>query len=101
MRDISIRRGVLAVLQDYRSATGADDATVTRIFSAGGGPPAVVGRDQQGRLIVPAVALHCLVTGTRAVLAVQTRWGKIVRQEDYEDTERVAAFDRYEAPTSA
>ena len=40
MRDISIRRGVLAVLQDYRSATGADDATVTRIFSAGGGPPA-------------------------------------------------------------
>jgi hypothetical protein len=69
MRDISIRRGVLAVLQDYRSATGADDATVTRIFSAGGGPPAVVGRDQQGRLIVPAVALHCLATGTRAVLA--------------------------------
>ena len=27
MRDISIRRGVLAVLHDYRSATGADDAT--------------------------------------------------------------------------
>ena len=69
MRDISIRRGVLAVLQDYRSATGADDATVARVFSAGGGPPAMVGRDQQGRLIVPAVALHCLVMGTRAVLA--------------------------------
>ena len=29
----------------------------------------------------------------RAVLAVQTRWGKIVAQEDYEDTERAAAFD--------
>jgi ketosteroid isomerase-like protein len=29
----------------------------------------------------------------RAVLAVQTRWGKIVRQEDYEDTERASAFD--------
>ncbi|MGZ4758377.1 MAG: nuclear transport factor 2 family protein [Acidimicrobiales bacterium] len=29
----------------------------------------------------------------RAVLAVQTRWGKIVSQEDYEDTERAAAFD--------
>jgi ketosteroid isomerase-like protein len=29
----------------------------------------------------------------RAVLAVQTRWGKIVRQEDYEDTGRAAAFD--------
>jgi len=34
MRDISIRRGVLTVLQDYRSATGADDATVARVFSA-------------------------------------------------------------------
>ncbi len=69
MRDISIRRGVLAVLHDYRSATGADDATIARVFSAGGGPPAVVGHDRQGRLIIPAVALHCLVAGTRVVLA--------------------------------
>ena len=29
----------------------------------------------------------------RAVLMVRTRWGKIVEQEDYEDTERVAALD--------
>ena len=29
----------------------------------------------------------------RAVLAVQTRWGKIVEQEDYEDTGRAEAFD--------
>ncbi len=29
----------------------------------------------------------------RAVLAVQTRWGKITVQEDYEDTGRAEAFD--------
>ena len=29
----------------------------------------------------------------RAVLFVQTRWGKIVTQEDYEDTGRASAFD--------
>ncbi len=69
MRDISIRRGVLAVLDDFRAATGADDQTIGKLFAAGGGPPAVVGRDGQGRLMVPAVTLHCLVTGTRAALA--------------------------------
>ena len=31
----------------------------------------------------------------RAVLMVNARWGKIRRQEDYEDTERAAAFDRF------
>ena len=30
----------------------------------------------------------------RAVLLVRLRWGKIRDQEDYEDTERVSAFDR-------
>jgi 1-acyl-sn-glycerol-3-phosphate acyltransferase len=68
MRDISIRRGVLAVLHDYRTATGADDRVIAKVFAAGGGPPAVVGRDAEGRLLVPAIALHCLVAGTRAVL---------------------------------
>ena len=29
----------------------------------------------------------------RAVLMVRTSWGKVREQEDYEDTERVAAFD--------
>jgi ketosteroid isomerase-like protein len=29
----------------------------------------------------------------RAVLVVRSRWGKIVAQEDYEDTERAAALD--------
>lgn len=31
----------------------------------------------------------------RAVLMMNTRWGKIRRQEDYEDTQRAAAFDDY------
>lgn len=68
MRDISIRRGVLAVLHDFREATGADDGVIGRVFAAGGGPPAVVGHDGQGRLLVPAITLHCLVAGTRAAL---------------------------------
>jgi hypothetical protein len=68
MRDISIRRGVLAVLHDFRAATGADDRVVGKVFAAGGGPPAVIGRDGLGRLVVPAIALHCLVAGTRIAL---------------------------------
>jgi hypothetical protein len=66
MRDVSIRRGVLAVLSDVRTATGLADAELEKVFTAGGGPPAVMGRDAQGRLIVPAVTLHCLVRGIRA-----------------------------------
>ena len=68
MRDISIRRGVLAVLRDYRTAAGLDDAGLERVFAAGGGPAAVVGRDAEGRLLVPAVTLHCLIPGTRSVV---------------------------------
>jgi len=34
------------------------------------------------------------VYSNRAVLVVQTVWGKIRNQEDYEDTERVSALDR-------
>ncbi len=34
------------------------------------------------------------VYSNRAVLMVRARWGRIHEQEDYEDTERVAAFDR-------
>jgi len=33
------------------------------------------------------------VYSNRAILMVRTVWGKIREQEDYEDTERVAAFD--------
>ena len=30
----------------------------------------------------------------RAVLFIEVRWGRVVRWEDYEDTERVAAWER-------
>ncbi len=36
-----------------------------------------------------------VVYENRAVLYGEIRWGKIVRQEDYEDTQKVAAFDEY------
>jgi hypothetical protein len=68
MRDIAVRRGVARVLDDFRRASGLDDAALERAFAAGDGPPAVIGHDGQGRLLVPAIALHCLVSGSRAVL---------------------------------
>jgi len=68
MRDISIRRGVLGVLHDLRAASGLDDRELEKVFAAGGGPPAVIGRDAAGRLMVPAVTLHCFVKGFRATV---------------------------------
>jgi len=68
MRDFSIRRGVVRVLDDFRRASGLDDAGLERAFAAGDGPPAAVGRDDEGRLVLPAVTLHCLVRGTRAIV---------------------------------
>ena len=35
------------------------------MFAAGGGPPAAVGRDATGRMIVPAITLWALVPGVR------------------------------------
>ena len=67
MRDLAIRRGVIRVLDDLRRATGLDDAGLERAFAAGDGPPAAVGRDRDGHLLIPAVTLHCLVKGIRAV----------------------------------
>jgi hypothetical protein len=66
MRDVAIRRGVLKVLADFRKATGIDELQFERVFSSGGGPPAAIGRDGRGRLMVPAITLHALVPGIRA-----------------------------------
>ena len=66
MRDISIRRGVLPVLVDFRKATGFDDAAIERVFTAGGGAPATIGRTADGELMLPAVSLNYLVPGLRA-----------------------------------
>jgi hypothetical protein len=66
MRDVAIRRGVLTVIADFLAATGLDERAFERVFAAGGGAPAVLGRDGQGRLMVPAITLHALVPGIRS-----------------------------------
>jgi hypothetical protein len=68
MRDIAIRRGVLKVVADFRRAAGLDERQFERVFASGGGPPAVIGRDAEGRLMVPAITLHALVPGVRTQL---------------------------------
>jgi hypothetical protein len=65
MRDVAIRRGVLAVIADFLKAARLDERAFQRVFAAGGGPPAVIGRDPQGRLMVPAITLYALVPGIR------------------------------------
>jgi hypothetical protein len=66
MRDMAIRRGVLRVIADFLHAARIDERAFERVFAAGGGPPAVIGRDRQGRLLVPAITLHALVPGIRS-----------------------------------
>ncbi len=66
MRDVAIRRGVIRVIEDFRAATRLDEVEFERVFASGGGPPAVVGRDRQGRLMVPAITLYTLVPGIRS-----------------------------------
>ena len=68
MRDVAIRRGVIKVVEDVRKAAGVDERGFERVFASGGGPPAVVGRDAAGRLMVPAITLHALVPGIRGQL---------------------------------
>ena len=48
MRDIAIRRGVLRVIADFLRAASIDERGFERVFAAGGGPPAVIGRDRRG-----------------------------------------------------
>jgi hypothetical protein len=66
MRDVAIRRGVIKVVEDFRRTVGLDEAAFERVFASGGGPPAVIGRDTSGRLMVPAITLYALVPGIRS-----------------------------------
>lgn len=66
MRDVAIRRGVVRVVADFRRASRLDERGFERVFASGGGPPATIGRDDQGRLMVPAITLHALVPGIRS-----------------------------------
>ena len=69
MRDIAIRKGVLKVIADFRKAASLDERQLERVFAAGGGSPSSVGRDGQGRLLVPAITLWALVPGIRSQTA--------------------------------
>jgi hypothetical protein len=66
MRDVAIRRGVVRVVEDFRRTAGLTEREFERVFASGGGPPATIGHDAQGRLMVPAVALWALVPGIRS-----------------------------------
>jgi hypothetical protein len=66
MRDIVIRRGIVKVVNDFKKAARLDDRAFERVFAAGGGPPAVMGRDRDGHQIVPTITLWTLVPGIRA-----------------------------------
>lgn len=66
MRDVAIRRGVIKVVRDFRAAASLDERGFERVFASGGGPPASIGRDRAGHLMVPAITLHALVPGIRS-----------------------------------
>lgn len=66
LRDMAIRRGVLRAIGDFRKATRLSETDFERVFASGGGPPASIGRDIEGRLMVPAITLYALVPGLRA-----------------------------------
>lgn len=66
MRDVAIRRGVVQVVADFQRIARLDGPAFKRVFARGGGPAETVGQDAQGRVMVPAITLHCLVPGLRA-----------------------------------
>jgi hypothetical protein len=66
MRDVVIRRGIIKVVDDFRRTAGLNEQEFERVFASGGGPPAAVGRDAAGNLIVPTITLHALVPGIRS-----------------------------------
>lgn len=68
MRDISIRRGVLQVLAHLRRAMSTDDDGLLRLYAAGGGPAAAMGRTDAGEMMVPAISLYYFARGARAML---------------------------------
>lgn len=65
MRDLAKRKGVVGVIAAFRRSCGLSERDFERVFSSGGGPPATVGRDAAGQLIVPAVSLWAIPAGLR------------------------------------
>jgi hypothetical protein len=67
LRDIAKRKGVVQAIHEFGKASGLDEDGLAGAFTAGGGAAATMGRDDENRLIFPAVALWALVPGIRAV----------------------------------
>jgi len=67
LRDIAKRKGVVQAVHEFGKATGLDEDGLAGAFTAGGGAAATMGRDDENRLIFPAVALWAFVPGIRAV----------------------------------
>jgi len=65
LRDMVIRHGIVPVVDGFRGATHLSEPEFERVFASGGGPPASVGRDAGGQLIVPAITLWALIPGLR------------------------------------
>lgn len=66
MRDVAKRRGVVGVVDDFRTAARLSEREFEHVFASGGGAPATLGRDAAGNLIVPTISLFALVAGIRA-----------------------------------
>jgi hypothetical protein len=66
LRDVVIRRGIVKVVADFRKSAKLSEPEFERVFASGGGPPAALGRDREGNLVVPAITLFALVRGLRA-----------------------------------
>jgi hypothetical protein len=69
MRDVVKRRGIVKVVADFRAAAKLTEAEFERAFAIGGGAPATLGRDRDGRVVVPTISLWALVPGVRALVA--------------------------------
>jgi hypothetical protein len=68
MRDVVIRRGIVKVVDDFRSAARLSVAEFDRVFALGGGAPTTLGRDAGGHLVVPTISLWALVPGIRGLV---------------------------------
>lgn len=66
MRDVAKRRGVVQVVEAFRSSARLGEREFEHVFAYGGGAPATIGRDATGRLIVPTISLYALVPGLRS-----------------------------------
>jgi len=73
MRDLSIRRGVREVLGAFCGAARLDEASLERVYAAGDGPAGTFGRTASGEVMVPAIALRCLVPGLRRERPAEAR----------------------------